>query len=263
MSEYYRVKHTHKAAHLIDDEGNYINPHAARAIIKSLQDTLNKPTYVYFGHRYDDTTWKIGISVDPHRRSNEVEIIIEVRWPCYDWGIYSARNIEAALHNIFRCTGQHIEKEWFTLSDYDIALLQCYKPKIDSYDKSIRTSSLKDVLVANSVVSFASELSDLLSHKQFVAMCHDVREFKHQVGSNIKRPDVKQRISEKVEAFHPVHKHLILEYDNFGRWDMELALTMLARLYAHKHSEAESNNDHSLFQKEYEQQIVDRLLEKR
>lgn len=125
MAEYYRVKiDQNKKAYIVDQEGNKLNPERHVEIAETIMSTAQQPRYVYFGWSEQKQCHKIGISVDPDRRSGELDIEILFTIKCQMWGESSALNVEQALHSIFKMIGRHVEGEWFHLNATDIEIIK-------------------------------------------------------------------------------------------------------------------------------------------
>jgi hypothetical protein len=124
VAEYYRVKiDQNKKAYIVDQEGNKLDPERHMEIAETIMLTAQQPRYVYFGWSETKQCHKIGISVDPGRRSGELDIEILFTIKCQMWGELSALNIEQSLHSIFKMAGRHVEREWFHLNKADLQLL--------------------------------------------------------------------------------------------------------------------------------------------
>jgi hypothetical protein len=102
------------------DGGEQLSPDASADIAKKITSTATEPSYVYIGYQAVTGRHKIGLSVEPPRRAKELDIQILHTIKCQAWGDKSARALERILHTFFKLMGQHIEGEWFHLTEFDV-----------------------------------------------------------------------------------------------------------------------------------------------
>lgn len=159
MSKEYRVTiDPDGKMHLIDENGEWLSPTESRRIGQGIYDTASNYIYVYLVGRQSNkgeyVEYKIGMTNNPERRGKELfkgyqNPAINYYFPCDEWGTYSARNIEKALHTIFKFAGVHITGEWFKLEARDVALFKKWfgskkgvAPKKEMMDVLLNTADI-------------------------------------------------------------------------------------------------------------------------
>lgn len=114
--KYYRVMEKGQRSFVVDLDGNPVQPKDARNVAQAIIETANAPSYVYIGYRESDELYKIGRTIDPQRRENELGIEFFHTIECDLYGDKSAVKIEKVLHDFFKSIGLHREGEWFDLN---------------------------------------------------------------------------------------------------------------------------------------------------
>lgn len=102
------------------DGAGQLSPDESASIAGKIAATATEPSYVYIGYQASTNRHKIGLSIKPPRRAKELDIEILHTIKCQAWGDNSARSLERTLHTFFKLMGQHIEGEWFRLTEFDL-----------------------------------------------------------------------------------------------------------------------------------------------
>lgn len=77
--------------------------------------------HVYIIQCGDTTAYKVGISVNPRRRLQQLQTGCPHRLKLlFNINVSNARGIEHAIHAVLIDHGVHILNEWFTLSNDDV-----------------------------------------------------------------------------------------------------------------------------------------------
>lgn len=112
-------------------DGSEIDDTTEDLVLQALR-RRESPTYLYLGHSLiASDRWKIGVSRDPKRRQGELKMYVvhQILFPSFK----EAADTERFLHDMYRDSGQHINGEWFRLTEKDVVRLKSLKTPQDTY----------------------------------------------------------------------------------------------------------------------------------